>query len=154
MQEPSATKQELSDTMKPRFEPRDPEFDQLLKEAIELEQRLLKEQGVEFAQKEGTDLGDVQFHVQVGGETGVQNQYYSTNQRTISVEDIANKGAISEKSNVLDKNPHYPTALSTLDAHFLDGGSQKVQKSLVGADEHKFAVSELRKAVQKLRSRL
>ena len=29
--------------MKPRFEPRDPEFDKLLKEAVELEQRLLKE---------------------------------------------------------------------------------------------------------------
>lgn len=140
--------------MKPRFEERDPEFDQLLKQAVELEQRLLKEQGVNFEQKEGTDIGDVQFHVQVGGETGVQNQYYSTNQRTISVEDIANKGAISEKSDVLDKNPHYPTALSTLDAHFLDGGSQKVQKSLVGADEHKFALSELRKAVKKLQSRL
>ena len=154
MQEPSATKQELSDTMKPRFEPRDPEFDQLLKEAIELEQRLLKEQGVVYDQKEGTDIGHVQFHVQVGGETGVQNQYFSTNQRLISVEDIANKGAISENSDVLDKNPHYPTAISTLNARFLDGGSQKVQKSLVGADEHKFAVRELRKAVQKLRSRL
>jgi len=154
VQEPLATKQELSDTMKPRFEPRDPEFDRLLKEAVELEQRLLKEQGVVYDQKEGTDIGHVQFHVQVGGETGVQNQYYSTNQRTISVEDIANKGAISENSDVLDKNPHYPTAISTLASRFLDGGSQKVQKSLVGADEHKFAVSELRKAVQKIQSRL
>lgn len=140
--------------MKPRFEPRDPEIEMLLKKALELEQQLLKEQGVNFDQKEGTDIADVQFHTQVGGETGVQNQYYSTNQRLISVEDVANKGAISESSDILDKNPHYPTALSTLDAHFMDGGSQKVQKSLVGADEHRYALSELRKAVRKLESRL
>lgn len=111
--------------MRPRYEPRDPKVDQLLKAAKDVEQRLLKEQGVPFAQKEGTDLNDVQFHTQVGGDTGVQNQYFSTNQRTISVQDMANKGAISEKSDILDKNPHYPTAISTLAGHLTDGGDKK-----------------------------
>ena len=78
--------------MRPRYEPRSPKVDQLLKAAKELESRMIaKEQGITFDQKEGTTLGDVQFHVQVGGETGVQNQYYSTNQRLIDVEDVKNK---------------------------------------------------------------
>ena len=119
--------------MRPRYEPRSSKIDQLMKAAKEVENRLItKEQGVNFQQKEGTTLGDVQFHSQVGGETGVQNQYYSTNQRLIDVEDVKNKGAISEKSDILDKNPHYPTALSTLAGHFVDGGgeAQSLKKAL------------------------
>jgi len=119
--------------MRPRYEPRSSKIDQLMKAAKEVENRLItKEQGNYFQQKEGTTLGDVQFHSQVGGETGVQNQYYSTNQRLIDVEDVANKGAISEKSDILDKNPHYPTALSTLAGHFVDGGgeAQSLKKAL------------------------
>jgi len=119
--------------MRPRYEPRSSKIDQLMKAAKEVENRLItKEQGVNFQQKEGTALGDVQFHSQVGGETGVQNQYYSTNQRLIDVEDVKNKGAISEKSDILDKNPHYPTALSTLAGHFVDGGgeAQSLKKAL------------------------
>lgn len=119
--------------MRPRYEPRSSKIDQLMKAAKEVEDRLItKEQGVAFQQKEGTALGDVQFHSQVGGETGVQNQYYSTNQRLIDVEDVANKGAISEKSDILDKNPYYPTALSTLAGHFVDGGgeAQSLKKAL------------------------
>ena len=119
--------------MRPRYEPRSSKIDQLMKAAKEVENRLItKEQGVTFQQKEGTALGDVQFHSQVGGETGVQNQYYSTNQRLIDVEDVKNKGAISEKSDILDKNPHYPTALSTLAGHFVDGGgeAQSLKKAL------------------------
>ena len=119
--------------MRPRYEPRSPKVDILLKAAKELASRLIaKEQGISFQQKEGTTLGDVQFHVQVGGETGVQNQYYSTNQRLIDVEDVTNKGAISENSDILDKNPHYPTALSTLAGHFVDGGgeAQSLKKAL------------------------
>ena len=119
--------------MRPRYEPRSSKIDQLMKAAKEVENRLItKEQGNYFQQKEGTTLGDVQFHSQVGGETGVQNQYYSTNQRLIDVEDVKNKGAISEKSDILDKNPHYPTALSTLAGHFVDGGgeAQSLKKAL------------------------
>ena len=119
--------------MRPRYEPRSSKIDQLMKAAKEVENRLItKEQGVTFQQKEGTALGDVQFHSQVGGETGVQNQYYSTNQRLIDVEDVKNKVAISEKSDILDKNPHYPTALSTLAGHFVDGGgeAQSLKKAL------------------------
>ena len=139
--------------MRPRYEPRDPEFDALLKEAIELESIISKEQGILFDQKEGTAEGHPQFQRVLGGGDTAQSSYYNTNGRLLDVEDVTNKGAISETSDVLDKNPYFPTAVSTLAGHLVDGGGE-IQKSLVGADYHSYTLSELKKAVTQLKNRL
>tara|TARA_Y100001938_G_scaffold149917_1_gene238706 strand:+ start:564 stop:986 length:423 start_codon:yes stop_codon:yes gene_type:complete len=139
--------------MKPRFEPRSEEVERLIKEANELEERLAKAVP-DYTQKEGSKVGQERFMTQSGGKDNVQAAHYWTNNVVPEVEDVKNKGAISEKSNVLDKNPHYPTAMSTLESHLNDaGGSGPVMKSLGGSEE-RMAIQDLKKSIESLARRL
>jgi hypothetical protein len=102
--------------MKPRFEPVPDEVHHLLKAARELEDRIAKKEGSMpdySGQKEGATQGSARFEAQ---PSGVPNTFYNTNNVVPEVQDVKNKGAISESSSVLDKNPYYPTAFSTTGA--------------------------------------
>jgi len=135
--------------MRPRFEPRDERFDSLLKEARVLEERLEKAVP-NYTQKEGSTYGQERFMTQSAGVDNAQSAYFHTNNAIPEVEDVANKGAISESSDVMDKNPHFPTAMSTLESHMNDaGGPGPVMKS-VGGSEERMAVQDLQKAVDQL----
>tara|TARA_R110000824_G_scaffold54663_2_gene150945 strand:+ start:1551 stop:1958 length:408 start_codon:yes stop_codon:yes gene_type:complete len=134
--------------MRPRYEPRSNRADELLKEAKELEERLTKAQPEFNSQKEGSMQGNSRFEIQ---PAGVPNVYFNTNNVVPEVEDIKNAGSISETSNVLDRNPYFPTAFSS--ERLIDGGAGPVMKSLGGSAEN-MAVQDLKKAVEQLSSRL
>ena len=134
--------------MRPRYEPRSNRADELLKEAKELEERLLAKSPEYTSQKEGSTQGVSRFETQPGK---VPNVFYNTNNVVPEVEDVANKGSISETSNVLDKNPYFPTAFSS--ERLIDGGAGPIMKSLGGSAEN-MAVQDLKKAVEQLSSRL
>lgn len=127
--------------MRPRFEPRLPEVDRLLKEAKKLEERIAKAEPNYSGQKEGTKEGYARFESQ---PSGVPNAFYNTNNVLLDgVEDVANKGAISENSNVLTRtSPYYPTAFSTTGA----------LENFKGGDGP--TMSELKKSFDRLSSRL
>tara|TARA_R110002110_G_scaffold359134_2_gene568506 strand:+ start:1739 stop:2167 length:429 start_codon:yes stop_codon:yes gene_type:complete len=141
--------------MKPRFEPKNVNFDALMKEALELENRLIEKASPNYTQKEGSMQGQERFMtVTGGGKPNVQSTGYTTNNSVPEVEDVKNKGAISEKSNVLDKNPHYPTALSTLDSHFNQAGGEGPVMKSVGGSIERIQVQDLKKSVDRLARRL
>ena len=100
--------------MKPRFEPRSAQFDELMKKAKKTAVRLEKNEPTE-----GSTIGPSHFVTETGGNTPIRTAHYSTNQSLIEVEDIANKGAIMEHSNMLNDGfkETYPTNESTLGAH-------------------------------------
>ena len=126
--------------MRPRFEAREPEVDRLLKEAKKLEERIEKAQPNYSGQKEGSMEGYARFEAQ---PSGVPNAYYNTNNIPTQVEDVTNKGAIMENSDVLTRtSPYYPTAFSTTDA----------LENFKGGDGP--TLSELKKSIDRLSSRL
>ena len=126
--------------MRPRFEAREPEVDRLLKEAKKLEERIEKAQPNYSGQKEGSMEGYARFEAQ---PSGVPNAYYNTNNIPTQVEDVTNKGAIMENSDVLTRtSPYYPTALSTTGA----------LENFKGGDGP--TLSELKKSIDLLSSRL
>lgn len=128
--------------MRPRFEQANDKVYELLKAAKDLEGRIAKKEGSQpdySGQKEGSTQGSARFEIQ---PAGVPNQFYSTNNTIPEVEDVQNKGAISESSNVLDKNPYYPTAFSTTGA----------LENTAGGDGPTMA--DLKKSVDRLSSRL
>ena len=126
--------------MRPRFEAREPEVDRLLKEAKKLEERIEKAQPNYSGQKEGSTEGYARFESQ---PSGVPNAYYNTNNVPTQVEDVTNKGAIMENSDVLTRtSPYYPTALSTTGA----------LENFKGGDGP--TLSELKKSIDRLSSRL
>ena len=140
--------------MRPRFEPRDENFEKLLKEALELEGKLIEKGSPNYTQKEGATHGQERFMIQSAGKDNVQSAHYTTNNSIPEVEDVKNKGAISEKSNVLDKNPHYPTAMSTLDSHFNQAGGEGPVMKSVGGSVERIQVQDLKKSVDRLARRL
>lgn len=88
--------------MKPRFEPRDEEFDVLLKRAKEIEDRIAKTSSQpEYQTTEGSMVGPSMFVTETGGNTPVRSAHYSTNNSLIESEVVKNTGATSENSNVL-----------------------------------------------------
>tara|TARA_R100001440_G_scaffold37421_1_gene56698 strand:+ start:3235 stop:3627 length:393 start_codon:yes stop_codon:yes gene_type:complete len=103
--------------MRPRFELANDQAYELLKAAKDLEARIAKKEGSMpdyTSQIEGSDVGHYRFETAVGQ---VPNAFYYTNNAVPNVEDIANKGAISENSDVLTReSPYYPTAFSTTGA--------------------------------------
>jgi len=126
--------------MRPRFEAREPEVDRLLKEAKKLEERIAKAEPNYSGQKEGSKEGYARFEAQ---PSGVPNAYYNTNNIPTQVEDVTNKGAISENSDVLTRtSPYYPTAFSTTGA----------LENFKGGDGP--TLSELKKSIDRLSSRL
>ena len=126
--------------MRPRFEAREPEVDRLLKEAKKLEERIAKAEPNYSGQKEGSKEGYARFEAQ---PSGVPNAYYNTNNIPTQVEDVTNKGAISENSDVLTRtSPYYPTAFSTTGA----------LENFKGGDGP--TLTELKKSIDRLSSRL
>ena len=138
---------EWIDNMKPRYEPRDEEYDSLLKEAKELEERFTKAVPDYANQKEGSTQGVERFETQPGK---VPNVFYNTNNVIPEVEDVKNAGATSEKSNILDKPTQYPDAMDDTGYRINEkGGSTPIQKSLGGSEE-KLNLQDIRKSAQRL----
>ena len=129
--------------MKPRFEQASPITHELLKAAKELEMRIAKKEGSMpdyGSQAEGSTQGNARFEIQ---PAGIPNVFYNTNNVVPEVEDVANKGAISENSNILtEASPYYPTAFSTTGA----------LENTAGGDGP--TMSDLKKSVKRLSSRL
>ena len=98
--------------MRPRFEPASDKASALLKAALDLENRIAKKEGSMpdyGGQKEGSTVGHARFETQPGK---VPNAFYYTNNATTEVEDVANKGAISEMSDVTTRDsPYYPNCI-------------------------------------------
>ena len=134
--------------MRPRYESEDEELTILIKEAKRLEERLTKAQPEYNSQQEGSTQGNARFEIQ---PAGVPNAFYNTNNVVPEVEDVKNKGSISESSKVLDNNPYFPTAFST--ERLVDGGTGPIMKSLGGSAE-RMAVQDLQKSVDQLARRL
>jgi len=126
--------------MRPRFEPKHSKVDTLLKEAKQLEERLAKSQPGYDSQKEGSTHGNARFEAQ---PSGVPNAFYNTNNVPTEVEDVKNKGATMENSDVLTRtSPYYPTAFSTTGA----------LENTAGGDGP--TLSELKKSIDQLSSRV
>jgi hypothetical protein len=142
--------------MKPRFEPRSADFDALLKEALELEEKLIEKAQPGYKEKEGATVGPEGFYtVAGGGKANVRNQGYQTNNTTIEVEDVKNKGAISENSDVTTReSPYYPTAFSTTGALENEAGGEGPVMKSVGGSVERIQVQDLKKSVDRLARRL
>lgn len=129
--------------MRPRFEQASPVTYELLKAAKELEMRIAKKEGSmpDYSnQKEGSQEGNARFEIQ---PAGIPNTFYNTNNVVPQVEDVANKGATSENSNILtEASPYYPTAFSTTGA----------LENTAGGDGPTMA--DVKKSVERLSSRL
>lgn len=140
--------------MKPRFEPRNDKFFDILEKTQELEQRVEKAQPGFDSQKEGSKQGPSHFVTETGGQ--VKTAHYNTNGTTIESEDVKNEGAKSEKSNVLDSpSGHYPTSESTLSSH--EGGDDKRPPALtkkLGTDGEQLAMDTIAKSIDTLSRRL
>jgi len=142
--------------MKPRFEPISEKALELLKAAKDLENRIAKKEGSQpdySSQKEGSEVGHARFE---RARSGVPNAFYNTNNVVPEVEDVANKGAIMENSDVATRDsPYYPNAFSTTGAleNFTGDKGTPIQKSLGGSAE-RMAVQDLQKSVDRLASRL
>ena len=142
--------------MKPRFEPRDEQFETVLKEANELAERLEKAVQPEYTQKEGSEQGPSMFVTETGGNTPIQSAHYWTNQVVPESTDVANKGAISETSNILDSpGAHYPTSESTLGSHQIGGDEQpqSLTKHL-GTDGTQLKLSGIKSSIEELSRRI
>ncbi len=142
--------------MKPRFEPRSADFDALLKEALELEEKLIEKAQPGYKEKEGATVGPEGFYtVAGGGKANVRNQGYQTNNTTIEVEDVKNKGAMSEYSDVTTReSPYYPTAFSTTGALENEAGGEGPVMKSVGGSVERIQVQDLKKSVDRLARRL
>ena len=142
--------------MKPRFEPRSADFDALLKEALELEEKLIEKAQPGYKEKEGATVGPEGFYtVAGGGKKNVRNQGYQTNNTTIEVDDVKNKGAISENSDVATReSPYYPTAFSTTGALENEAGGEGPVMKSVGGSVERIQVQDLKKSVDRLARRL
>lgn len=138
--------------MKPRFEPRSAQFDELMKKAKKTAARLEKNEPTE-----GSTIGPSHFVTETGGNTPIKTAHYSTNQSLIKVEDVANKGATMEQSNILETGfkETYPTNESTLGAH--ESGSDESPASLtktLGATGEQLRLSNIAKSVDRLSRRI
>jgi hypothetical protein len=128
--------------MRPRYELANDKAYELLKAAKTLEDRIAKKEGSmpAYEQSEGSTVGHARFETQPGK---VHNAFYNTNNVVPEVEDVANKGAISENSNILtEASPYYPTAFSTTGA----------LENTAGGDGP--TMTDLKKSVDRLSSRL
>ena len=133
--------------MKPRFEPRDEKFDALLKKTKEVASRINKRSSQpEYKTTEGSKVGPSMFTSQTGGNTPIRSAHYSTNNSLIESEDVKNKGAISEKSNVLD------TATSINDINREFGVVEPVTsvKKTLGTDGRQLQLDTIAKSIDRL----
>lgn len=129
--------------MRPRFEPASDKASALLKAALDLENRIAKKEGSMpdySGQEEGSTVGHARFETQPGK---VPNVFYNTNNALTQVEDVANKGATSENSNVLDKPTQFPDAYENQMGYRLNDA---------GGDGP--TMTDLKKSIDRLSSRL
>ena len=142
--------------MKPRFEPRSEQFTDLLNKANELADKVEKARSSqpEYSAKEGSEQG-YEFFTQSAGKNNVRNQGYATNNHLIEVEDVKNKGAIMENSDVTTReSPYYPTAFSTTGAlENFTGGEGPVLKS-AGGNIQKYQDQQIKKSIETLSRRI
>tara|TARA_R100000234_G_C4988189_1_gene174282 strand:+ start:257 stop:697 length:441 start_codon:yes stop_codon:yes gene_type:complete len=139
--------------MKPRFEPRDEEFDTLLSKAKEVEDRIAKRSSQpEYTDKQGSTQGYQSFMTQSAGKDNVRSAGYSTNNHLIESEDVANKGAISEKVDVFGAyNTHYPTNESTLGSHEIGSDEQPAALTkMLGTNGDQLTLDTIAKSVERL----
>jgi len=143
--------------MKPRFEPRDENFTEMLQKANELADKVEKARSSypEYTQKEGSKQGQERFMTQSAGKDNVQSAAYTTNNSLIESEDVKNAGASSEKSNILDKPTQFPDAYDSQIKYRLNekGGEGPVLKS-AGGNIQKYQDQQIRKSLGNLSRRL
>lgn len=88
--------------VKPRYEETSSEVNELLRKALELEERAntleLQKGEHHKVQTFGTSPENAQFMIETGGQT--YNQFYNTNQNLLESTDVTNKGATSESVNL------------------------------------------------------
>ena len=139
--------------MKPRFEPRDEEFDTMLSKAKEVEDRIAKRSSQpEYKTTEGSKVGPSMFVSETGGNTPIRSAHYTTNNSLIESEDVANKGATSENVDVFGAyNTHYPTNESTLGSHEIGSDEQPpaLTKTL-GTDGRQNQLDIITKSIDRL----
>ena len=145
--------------MKPRFEPRDEKFTEMLQKANELTDKVEKATGKissqpEYTAEEGSEQG-YEFMTQHAGENNVRNQGFSTNNHLIKVEDVANKGAISEVSKVLDKPTQYPDAMDDKGYRINEkGGDGPDLLKSAGGNVQKYQDQQIMKSLKTLSRRI
>jgi len=146
--------------MKPRFEPRDEDFTNLLSKANELAGKVEKAKAKrssqpEYTQKEGSEQGQERFMTQSAGKDNVQSAHFTTNNSLIEVEDVKNAGATSEKSNILDKPTQFPDAYDNQQSYRVneEGGAGPVLKS-AGGNVQKYQDQQIRKSIETLSRRI
>lgn len=83
--------------VRPRYEEASSEAYELLRKALELEDRIEKAQPG-YATSFNTKPGGVEFMAESGGQT--RNVFYNTNQNTLDSDSVANKGAESSSVNL------------------------------------------------------
>jgi hypothetical protein len=120
--------------MKPRWTECHPQVDKLVSKAKDLEERIEKA-GWENPPAEGSTIGGANLEIETGGRIAQRPQYW-TNQSTIEVEDIANKGAIetADPTEMMAVPPHdYGPTGSTLHDH--EGGSDTTTDALTKSED-------------------
>jgi len=143
--------------MKPRYEEQSEELTNLLKEAKDLENRLVKSRSSqpEYSAKEGSEQG-YEFMTQSAGKDNVRNQGFSTNNHLIESKDVPNKGAISEVSKILDKPTQYPDAFDDQTAYRINekGGDGPDLLKSAGGNVQKYQDQQIRKSIETLSRRI
>ncbi|MDB4345525.1 hypothetical protein OAA43_00455 [bacterium] len=145
--------------MKPRFEPRDEDFTNLLNKANELAGKVEKAKAKrssqpEYKAKEGSEQG-YEFMTQSAGKDNVRNQGFSTNNHLIESKDVPNKGAISEVSKILDKPTQYPDALDDTGYRINEeGGDGPDLLKSAGGNVQKYQDQQIRKSIETLSRRI
>ena len=122
-----------------------------------------KAQPYDNAPVEGSQVGPSHLEIETGGRIAHRPQYW-TNQQTIQVDDITNKGAIApvaDPSKMMQAPPqNYGPGGSTLYAHEVGGeGAVDLKKSqdvVLGSlqDGHSLRLRELTEATEELARRL
>ena len=174
--------------MKPRWSECQPKTQDMLAKAKELEERIgkaaecpcgsgkpkaeccaigkygmYKSQPYDSAPVEGSQIGPTHLEIETGGRIAHRPQYW-TNQQTIQVDDITNKGAIApvaDPTKMMQAPPqNYGPGGSTLYAHEVGGeGAVDLKKSqdvVLGSlqDGHSLRLRELTEATEELARRL
>ena len=120
--------------MKPRWTECHPQVNKLVSKAKELEERIEKA-GWEGKPTEGSTIGGANLEIETGGRI-VQRPQYWTNQSTIEVEDVTNKGATEtpDPTGMTVAPPHdYGPSGSTLHDH--EGGADTTTDALTKSED-------------------
>jgi len=120
--------------MKPRWTECHPQVNNLVSKAKDLEKRIEKA-GWEEKPSEGSTIGGSNLEIETGGRIAQRPQYW-TNQATIEVEDVTNKGATetADPTGMMVAPPHdYGPTGSTLHDH--EGGADTTTDALTKSED-------------------